>query len=474
MACVRDVVLSGAGQLWYSTYDDRPSKLFDGMHHARLAILLAERQAGASPTILTTRYHKWYAVERDSLFEVVSYLPVTLSGGAVVPKFRAEVEVGIFRKLSKLPKRIGDTISPTETNHNIFYKITGVGHWFTFTHNAPKFWRNGVAGQSTRESSASFSSAVMRDTIFCCLNSSLHYWIYQALTNCRDFNPSDLRYLPLTATLASGVKDFVRLSSRLMKRLEETAETGSGNYEVGGAVKYQRFKPKTAKPIIDEIDELLAKHYGLTAEELDFIVNYDIKYQGWSARRIRGRRMIENNPTNVSSAFEMLLEEVEAEIDFVNGVGAKGFGARDYDKAKEALRAREFFTAFRDRLATLRKEWGELAAAAERDEDEETRAERQHLGKLRKGLRTPESAYYRPILQVLEQIGGSGKVSDVLNKVGQMMKPILKEVDNDPLASGPDNTLWRNAAQWARNSMVRDALLKADSLEYGRSATRAG
>ena len=31
--------------------------------------------------------------------------------------------------------------------------------------------------------------------------------------------------------------------------------------------------------------------------------------------------MIENNPEDVSSGFEILLEEVEAEIDFVSGVG---------------------------------------------------------------------------------------------------------------------------------------------------------
>lgn len=30
--------------------------------------------------------------------------------------------------------------------------------------------------------------------------------------------------------------------------------------------------------IIDEIDTVLAKHYGFTDEELDFIINYDIKY----------------------------------------------------------------------------------------------------------------------------------------------------------------------------------------------------
>ena len=31
--------------------------------------------------------------------------------------------------------------------------------------------------------------------------------------------------------------------------------------------------------VTDEIDELLAKHYGFTEEELDFIINYDIKYR---------------------------------------------------------------------------------------------------------------------------------------------------------------------------------------------------
>jgi len=37
--------------------------------------------------------------------------------------------------------------------------------------------------------------------------------------------------------------------------------------------------PKYSKPILDEIDTLLATHYGFTDEELDFIINYDIKYR---------------------------------------------------------------------------------------------------------------------------------------------------------------------------------------------------
>lgn len=41
----------------------------------------------------------------------------------------------------------------------------------------------------------------------------------------------------------------------------------------------QLFKVGLSKPIIDEIDKVLAKHYGFTEEELDFIINYDIKYR---------------------------------------------------------------------------------------------------------------------------------------------------------------------------------------------------
>ena len=173
--------------------------------------------------------------------------------------------------------------------------------------------------------------------------------------------------------------------------------------------------------------------------------------------------MIENNPSNVLSAFEILLEEVEAEIDFVNGIGSKAFDGRDYDKAKEALERAGVLTGFRDKVACLRKEWKDIAAVGESQEDEETRAERRNLGKLRKGMRTPEAAFYKPILQALEEMGGSAKTADVLDRIGQIMKGVLKDVDYQPLASSPDNLRWRNAAQWARNSMVQDGLLKANS-----------
>jgi hypothetical protein len=46
-----------------------------------------------------------------------------------------------------------------------------------------------------------------------------------------------------------------------------------------GQITYQEFYPKESKRILDEIDGVFADEYGFTDEELDFIVNYDIKYR---------------------------------------------------------------------------------------------------------------------------------------------------------------------------------------------------
>jgi len=43
--------------------------------------------------------------------------------------------------------------------------------------------------------------------------------------------------------------------------------------------KEKQFFPALSKDIIDNIDKVLAQEYGFTEEELDFIINYDIKYR---------------------------------------------------------------------------------------------------------------------------------------------------------------------------------------------------
>ena len=67
--------------------------------------------------------------------------------------------------------------------------------------------------------------------------------------------------------------------ARLMMDLENNSRRKTAHYRASGKAIYQKFYPAMPKPIIDTIDRVLAEHYGFTDEELDFIINYDIKYR---------------------------------------------------------------------------------------------------------------------------------------------------------------------------------------------------
>jgi hypothetical protein len=82
--------------------------------------------------------------------------------------------------------------------------------------------------------------------------------------------------------------------------------------------------------------------------------------------------------------------------------------------------------------------------------------------KLRRGLRTPETAFYLPILQALDGLGGSGRTADVVRRVGEIMGGVLSQDDREPLPS-TGQPRWENTSQFARYSMVRNGLLKSDS-----------
>jgi len=80
--------------------------------------------------------------------------------------------------------------------------------------------------------------------------------------------------------LSTALPRETRLSEEsLMRDLKKNSDIRKIAYKNTGLVEMQKFFPKLSKPILDEIDTVLAGHYGFTAEELDFILNYDIKYR---------------------------------------------------------------------------------------------------------------------------------------------------------------------------------------------------
>ena len=74
----------------------------------------------------------------------------------------------------------------------------------------------------------------------------------------------------------------------------------------------------------------------------------------------------------------------------------------------------------------------------------------------------PRDVYERPIVDVLTEMGGSGRARDVLDRVGELMMSRLPAADLVSLRSSGEPR-WRKMAQWAKYEMVLKGVLRSDS-----------
>ncbi len=116
----------------------------------------------------------------------------------------------------------------------------------------------------------------MKLAIHAILNSSTYYQFFCTYTDGRHINPSDVKEFPLS--LASLPKEALETLSRCSMKLQKCFDANTSLRRKSGLL-IDSVDSKPSKPIIDEIDQILAEHYGFTDEELDFIINYDIKYR---------------------------------------------------------------------------------------------------------------------------------------------------------------------------------------------------
>jgi len=165
------------------------------------------------------------------------------------------------------------------------------------------------------------------------------------------------------------------------------------------------------------------------------------------------------NQNEVSEAFDILLEEIEAVIESLNQEVEKALRGRDYEKAKDLIEKGSQLKAFREKVNDLRQEWQNVFGGRIKKKVQTKRIK----SRLKRGLRTPQDKFVIPILSALIRLGGSAPMKGVLDVVFEIMKSELTEYDMQPLPSNPSQPRWQNTAQWARLSMVKQGLLKSDS-----------
>lgn len=109
--------------------------------------------------------------------------------------------------------------------------------------------------------------------------------------------------------------------------------------------------------------------------------------------------------SNVRSAFELLLEEIETEISVFNEIAASAIEKGSYQKAKEDINMAERVAKYREKIITLRNEWLELEKRLGKGQKELSSTNQNNV-RLNRGIRTPEVEFFPYILNAIMQLGG--------------------------------------------------------------------
>ena len=230
-------------------------------------------------TYYSTRYIRWYAKARDTLFSSLQYCQSTdaiIKGS--LPKVGQDVELAILKKLTEQPplrSYMGHGDKP------LYYHNCPV-NWIRATTFVPGFRsdRDGTK-VSSQIRQLNFQSEVLRDAAVCVINSTLFFWFWLLYSDCYHLTEREIGGFPINLNqLAQRWCNVLSsISDCLMHDYKNKSRQRTYVYKTTGRVVYDEFYPKLSKPIIDEIDHVLAGHYGFSDEELDFIIHYEIKYR---------------------------------------------------------------------------------------------------------------------------------------------------------------------------------------------------
>jgi len=156
-----------------------------------------------------------------------------------------------------------------------------------------------------------------------------------------------------------------------------------------------------------------------------------------------------------NAALDALDDEIEVRLAEFQAEIADAAKRGGFDRVGDLAKAAQELTQLRKELQAFEKRFGRLVEVEEEPGDEGAR--------IRKGLKTPQEAYHAPILQALVELGGRSNLNPVLARVYALMKGQLNEHDLAPLASDGVTPRWRNTAQWARNDLREQGLIRDDT-----------
>lgn len=270
MSVARRMIYENCSNIWVSNFAIRPQPLFAGIMQ-RNSIILTQASQTQNISVWSTNYLRWNATERDYLFARLSFANVMIpcAQDDIIPKVATSMGIRILKAIAETSAiRIGLLTGATPAI--LYFHDSGESYWTKTLWDEPVAYRNGV-----RVAAAQWFDLVLPDEFkpftYLLLNSNLFYLLWTAYTDCRHMTKGFIQSVMLPCNRED--------TKPLVQELRQAYEANTKLFEKRSGYKSPEIIVHNFKHIIDKIDKVLAKHYGFTEEELDFIINYDIKYR---------------------------------------------------------------------------------------------------------------------------------------------------------------------------------------------------
>lgn len=282
MSSVRHELVASGGNLFVATFDDRPGKLFEGLQHCRSSVFVLNRNGavGTTAQLAVTRYQRWQSSVRGLLFASIHFdvIPTRSEPSSPFEKTDGQMHLEVLGKIiGHSSCNLALHLVSKSPSEFIFYQ-EATQYWVKATSHAPFYARNSIQGVQPHGRYLYFQNSDEKAAACAVLNSSLFYLYFITYSDCFHLSDTVVSAFPVPRSALTDSR-LIRLNAELMSDLDRQSETKTITTKDGDSISYAEYVAAKSKPIIDEIDRVLAKHYGFTDEETDFIINYDIKYR---------------------------------------------------------------------------------------------------------------------------------------------------------------------------------------------------
>jgi len=253
----------------------RPSRVFEDAH-VRSAIMTGQKTKDAhedqdihtSDLILLTdenRQEQFDNIEYNGTSDFVLRDKIGSESGSrsILPKVGSNKKRDILQKLKDKSDRIFEDVyarDEPDDDASKMYKRRGVLYWIN-----PMIEKlyNGSEVEPMW-----FDSEEERDMAFLIMNSSLYFVYWQTYANQHHHNWSHLKPFPFPEQdeIESRSDDIRGKTEKLWDKMKDTftqSREGRGDFHM-----------RPLKPLIDDVDEMLADIYGLDDDELEYVQNY--------------------------------------------------------------------------------------------------------------------------------------------------------------------------------------------------------